>query len=130
MKEQTKKWLDYADENLSAARVLLDNGLFSPCLQNAQQAVEKMLKAVLVESDLRFRKTHSINELVSRLARNGLKVNVSEDECDLLDSIYLPSKYPVGGALPDFEPDKRVCEQCVAIADRLRQWTEKLTSGS
>jgi len=38
MKEQTKKWLEYADENLSSAKVLLDNGLFNPCLQNVQQA--------------------------------------------------------------------------------------------
>ena len=41
MKDETKKWLEYADENLRSARLLIDNELFNPCLQNVQQAVEK-----------------------------------------------------------------------------------------
>ncbi len=106
MKDQTKKWLEYADENLRSAKVLLDNKLFNPCLQNGQQAVEKMLKAVLAESGIKIKKTHSINELVTILAENGMKVDIEEDDRDLIDSIYLPSKYPIGGILPDFEPDQ------------------------
>ncbi|MHC4119080.1 MAG: HEPN domain-containing protein [Planctomycetota bacterium] len=120
MKDPTKKWLEYADENLRSAKVLLDNELFNPCLQNVQQAVEKMLKAVLSESGIKIKKTHSINELVAILAENGMKVRIEEDECDLIDSIYLPSKYPIGGVLPDFEPDMLTCVQCVAIAERVR----------
>jgi len=34
MKDETKKWLEYADENLRSARLLLDSELFNPCLQN------------------------------------------------------------------------------------------------
>jgi HEPN domain-containing protein len=49
MKDETSKWLEYASENLESAHVLLNSGLFNPCLQNAQQAVEKALKSVLVE---------------------------------------------------------------------------------
>lgn len=119
MKDETKKWLGYAEENLRSAKVLLDSELFNPCLQNAQQAVEKMLKAVLVESATKLKKTHSINELVIILAKKGLDVDITEDECDLLDSIYLPSKYPIGGILPDFEPDMQTCRKCVALADRV-----------
>jgi len=119
MKDETNKWLEYADENLRSAKVLLDSELFNPCLQNAQQAVEKMLKAVLVESATKLKKTHSINELVSILAEKGLNVEITEDECDLLDSIYLPSKYPLGGVMPDFEPDLQICKQCIALAERV-----------
>lgn len=119
MKDETKKWLGYADENLRSAKVLLDSELFNPCLQNVQQAVEKMLKAVLVESATKLKKTHSINELVSILAEKGLNVEITEDECDLLDSIYLPSKYPLGGILPDFEPDLQICRKCLALAEHV-----------
>ena len=128
MKDQTKKWFEYADENLRSAKVLLDNRLFNPCLQNVQQAVEKMLKAVLAESGVKIRKTHSINELATILAEGGMKVNIEEHERDLIDSIYLPSKYPIGGILPDFEPDLQICRQCVAIADRLRDSIRDLLS--
>ena len=119
MKNETKKWLEYADENLRSARLLLDSELFNPCLQNVQQAVEKMLKALLVESATKIKKTHSINELVSLLAENCLNVDITEDDCDLLDSIYLPSKYPLGSILPDFEPDLQTCKKCIDVAERV-----------
>ena len=121
MKGETRNWLEYAEENLESAILLLDGDLFNPCLHNSQQAVEKMLKAVFVEFSLKFKKTHSINELAIALGENGLAVDLAEDECDLLDSIYLPSKYPLGSVLPDFEPDRKMCEDCIAIARRVRE---------
>ena len=126
MKDQTKKWLEYADENLRSAKVLLDNELFNPCLQNVQQAIEKMLKAILVELGIKIKKTHSINELVTILTEKGIKVDIQEDERDLIDSIYLPSKYPIGGILPDFEPDMQTCRQCVVTAERVRESVTRL----
>ncbi len=128
MKDETKKWLDYADENLRSAKLLFDNELFNPCLQNVQQAVEKMLKAVLVELATKLKKTHSINELVTILAEHSLNIDITEDDCDLLDSIYLPSKYPLGSILPDFEPDTQTCSQCIAVADRVRDSVASLLS--
>ena len=120
MKDETKRWLAYADENLASAKVLLDNGLYNPCLQNVKQAVEKMLKAVLIESHQRPKKTHSLSELMGILEGKGLNVSLTADEIDLLDSIYLPSKYPLGNVLPDFEPDGTLCQRCVAIAERVK----------
>lgn len=121
MKDETKQWLKYANENLQSARVLLNSCLFNPCLQNAQQAVEKLLKAVLVEFSIKFTKTHSINELVMLLAANNLDINLTEEECDLLDSIYLPSRYPLGNILPDFEPDDQICKSCLGIMERVKE---------
>jgi HEPN domain-containing protein len=92
MRDETKTWLEYADENVAAAKLLLNHSLFNPCLQNVQQAVEKMLKALLLESGGKLQKTHSIAELVILLSEGGLNVPLEADECDLLDSIYLPAK--------------------------------------
>jgi len=65
-------------------------------------------------------KTHSVNALITALNNSGIDIDISFEECDLLDSIYLPSKYPLGGVLPDFEPDLNVCEQCMAIVEKVR----------
>ena len=112
MKDETAKWLQYADENLLSARVLLENRLFNPCLQSVQQSVEKFMKTLLVERTMPLKRTNSINELKAMLSEEGIHIDLSEDECDLLDSIYLPSKYPLGGALPNFEPDIEICQRC------------------
>jgi HEPN domain-containing protein len=125
MKNETIIWLKYANENLSSAELLLDGSLFNPCLQNVQQAVEKYLKAIIVEASLGLRKTHSIGELRNALESAEIAVDLTEDECELLDSIYLPSKYPLGGVLPDFEPDMVICTKCIAIAGRIKQSVEQ-----
>ena len=119
MSDEARTWLHYAEENLRSARLLLEHGLLNPCLQNAQQAVEKSLKAVLLARAIPLRRTHSIQDLANLLAANGLPSGVTAEECNLLDAIYLPSKYPLGSALPDFEPDEEVCRQCVQIAERV-----------
>ncbi|MBI5726660.1 MAG: HEPN domain-containing protein [Ignavibacteriales bacterium] len=121
MKDDTKYWLSYASDNLEAAAVLLDSNLFNPCLQNVQQCVEKSMKAVIVEFALRLRKSHRISELKEILRPSNIVIDITEDECELLDSIYLPSKYPVGSVLPDFYPDEKVCRDCIAIAKKVFQ---------
>jgi len=121
MKDETKRWLEYGDDNLKSAKMLLNSGLFNPCLQNAQQAVEKMLKAILVEFSIKFKKTHSISELAMMLAKKQLKIDLAQEESELLDSIYLPSKYPLTSILPDFEPDEQMCKNCIAIAERVKE---------
>ena len=125
MKDETGRWLSYSDENIRSARVLLDNDLFNPCLQNVQQAVEKALKAIVVEFSLTFAKTHNIHELKKILAEQGHNFEITEDECDFIDAIYLPSRYPIGSALPDFEPDKALCRKCIAIAERVIESARK-----
>jgi HEPN domain-containing protein len=119
MKDETKTWMKYADENLKSAKLLLDGSLFNACLQNIQQSVEKSLKALLVEFSIKLIKTHSIGKLMAALAEHDVDVDITEDECDLLDTIYLPSKYPLGGVIPDFEPDADICRQCLSISEKV-----------
>jgi HEPN domain-containing protein len=120
MKNETKAWLDYADENLKSAEVLLRNGLFNACLQNIQQAAEKHLKSLLIERGTGLIKSHSTRQLIHALAEHQITIPMSEDEIDLLDSIYLPSKYPLMSVLPRFVPDKKLCESCMAIASKIK----------
>lgn len=88
MKNETARWLLYAEENLRSAQLLLEGRLYNPCLQNTQQAVEKMLKALLIEATATVRKTHSISQLLGLLNEAGFRIAMSQDESDLLDSIY------------------------------------------
>lgn len=126
MKNDTQIWLSYAEDNLNSAKILYDNGLFNPCLQNVQQAVEKALKAMFTEREIPLIKTHSISELRQILLINSVDVDISIDECEFLDSIYLPSKYPVGSILPFFEPDKEICTSGIEISQRIFMKVSKM----
>lgn len=119
MQEETKLWLQYSEENLEAAKVLLRSELYNPCLHNIQQAIEKALKSLFIEKIIPFKKTHNIMELKSILEKNGVLIGLTEDECDFLDSIYLPSKYPVGSALPFFYPDSSTCKNSISLAEKV-----------
>jgi len=119
MNADSRVWLSYAEENLEVARLSFGRGLLNPCLQNAQQCVEKALKAAIVDNGLQFRKTHNIRELAGILTAAGLDAGNAEDEGELLDSLYVPSKYPVVRILPDYIPDRKTSEQCVDVAARV-----------
>jgi len=120
MKDETRAWLSYADENLDVAGLSLAHGHLNACLQNAQQAVEKYLKAVVVERNLEFRRTHSIRELVGILVDRDIAVSISEDEMDLMDTIYVPSKYPVYSATSYTEPELAICHDALETARKVR----------
>jgi len=87
MKDETRTWPQYASENLESAQILSERGLFNPSLQNAQQCVEKSLKAVLLELSTPLVRTHSISKLNQMLLGRGLVMDLTDDECDLLDTI-------------------------------------------
>jgi len=93
MKDETSEWIRYAEENLKAAKLLADGILYNPCLQNVQQAAEKAIKSIIVEKSIQFIKTHSISDLKNYLQSHNLMIDLSDEECEFLDTIYLPSKY-------------------------------------
>ena len=126
MKDETRTWLSYADENLDVAKLALDHGHLNACLQNAQQAVEKYLKALIIERNLEFRRTHKIRELLGLLSAQDIVLDVFDDEMDLMDSIYVPSKYPVYSALPLALPDAGICRDALSIAHKVKDLTTKI----
>lgn len=126
MKDETKIWLEFSIENLKSAKVLLDSDLYNPALQNIQQAIEKALKAIFVERSIIFKRTHSITELNNLLLERNIDVSLSNDGCEFIDSIYLPSKYPVSQVLPDFEPTKEICKKGIKIAESVLKIVQEI----
>ena len=120
MKSETKLWLDYATENYQSAEILMESHLYNPALQNIQQSIEKNLKALFIEYGIKQKKTHNIVILVEMLNQHHKEIDIDDDEIDLIDSIYLSSKYPIGSALPDFEPNIDICKKCLKIAYKVK----------
>jgi HEPN domain-containing protein len=103
MKKGTKVWLDFADRDLQAARLLVDREYVSNVvLFHAQQCVEKCLKALLEENGVLVPHIHSVVKLNSLVMEEaGISLNLDEDELDLVDAVYIDTRYPSGlGLLP------------------------------
>ncbi|MGH2625422.1 MAG: HEPN domain-containing protein, partial [Anaerolineales bacterium] len=62
-KEEAKRWLDQAENDLAMAALLLDRDHFGGASFHAQQAAEKGLKAVLLETQGRFPRIHDLKAL-------------------------------------------------------------------
>ena len=53
-------------------------------------------------------------------------IDLTNDDCDFLDLIYLPSKYPLISVLPDFEPNEVICNQGILLAERVLKQVKKV----
>ncbi len=126
MSDEASVWLRYARENLQVAQMALESGLLNPCLQNAQQAVEKALKAILVHRNMPLKRTHSIRDLDRDLRMDGWETGLAEEDCELLDSIYVSSKYPLDSVLPHSPPDLATSRLCVDLARQVVTLAERV----
>lgn len=109
---------------------VLENNLLNPSIHSAQQSVEKAIKALCLHMGLIVKKTHSIGGLRRDLLQAGMDCALEDNDCDLLDSVYLPSKYPLASVLPDFQPDEAMARRCVSIAERVLSAASRSIAGA
>lgn len=102
---EAERWLNTANEDLEAARILLENKKFSHSCFLSQQSAEKALKAVWYLTD-NEPWGHSVLRLIEDFPDKELKKQIIglSDAAAFLDKFYIPTRYPNG--LPDFTPGK------------------------
>jgi len=114
-REESDRWLAFALDDLQSAQVLFDDGSVAPrqSCWLAQQAAEKALKAVLVESGLSFPKTHDLERLVSLIGHDRLQVKDPSDFAEL-SAWSSEARYP--GDWPD--PTRVDAHRAITLAER------------
>ncbi len=120
-KTYAKEWLTKAWHDLSSARVLYDVKHFTDSIAfDLQQAIEKMLKAILAYENRSIPKTHDLVEL-SSLLQNTL--TFSEHELDMLDQAtvyYVKDRYACGDVfLPERSRIGMLLEFSEGLFDRV-----------
>ena len=93
MKPETERWLRRATDDLAAASLTLDQRMEELSLFHCQQALEKLLKAIVVErlGSGYVRRTHDLVSLAEEL-----QLELQEEEMKLvrrLGELYMPSRY-------------------------------------
>ncbi len=100
---QAKEWLKAGYCDLRNIEYILDDSLLTHIVAfHSQQAVEKTLKAYLESSNRKIPKIHKLQTLLDLIE---LELDVDENILQLLDKLYIDSRYPGDmGLLPYGNP--------------------------
>jgi len=122
MKEEIKKWFDQASSDLDAAQDSITSRHFDWACFQAQQAAEKGLKALYLQTKGQFRKIHDLNFL-------GKELGLPEDLlqlCGELSRIYTETRYPdADEKIPAQKFSEKDARYFVDVARKILQWLNK-----
>lgn len=115
---EASKWLQFAQEDLRAAEIILTEHIHSQVCFHSQQCVEKILKGYLKSHGIKVPKTHSLVELITLCSKLDNNFNNFIGSCKILDQYYSPTRYPdaIPGILPDGLPAQKEAQEAIAIA--------------
>lgn len=116
MRDSLKEWVHLAREDLRQAEYLLAGEFYRGACFAAQQAVEKGLKAALLQMGWELEKIHNIRRLLSIAQEYGVDIVCDDDDVDFVDSIY-KGRYPAEeGLLPLKYPNMDDARRAIGIA--------------
>lgn len=112
-----KMWVDSSDADIEAAKVLLETRphLNSIILFHCQQALEKILKALLIHQEIQVRKIHDLNKLLSFFENENWFNAGFYDDIQIFEKFNVEVRYPDGEVIPDHEETRHAMQ----IAEKL-----------
>ena len=92
MKNATRKWLEFARKDLNSGEILFQGKAYEGAIYHCHQAIEKILKAIVTEKEIKLRKTHDLVGLIAD-AKISLPQNIISF-IEELNPYYQPIRYP------------------------------------
>lgn len=124
--DQANKWLDFAWEDLRIIDDLIEEEAYGLACFHAQQAIEKTLKAYLMQKEGRIDKLHSLAELLDLCFKIDDSFKDFEDYALTIDRYYIPVRYPdaLPGSLPEGMPNKEDAEEALKMAEEIFEFVK------
>ncbi len=118
MKEKTKGWVELAKRDLYASKKSKDDKFITniSCF-HAQQAIEKILKAMLEEKDLPVPKIHDLIKLY-KIVQDSFNIKLNEENLQKISVVYVETRYPSDiGLLPSGFPSVEEANEIYNLAE-------------
>jgi HEPN domain-containing protein len=93
---EARRWLEAAREDLAYARHAAAGGHHAPACFYAQQAAEKIVKAIHYSRGARAVLGHNVRALIEQLEPVPAPFAALLDAARDLDLLYVPTRYPNG----------------------------------
>jgi HEPN domain-containing protein len=122
--QRAKEWLRRSKSNLARAKVgrISEDILYEDLCFDAQQAVEKALKAICVINEIKFSKVHDISYLMELLEKGNIKIPKRLQRAKILTDYAVETRYP-----GDYMPvDEDMYEEALKLAEKVVSWVEKI----
>lgn len=122
-----QRWLEQAKEDLRWARDLTERGGYYLACFLAQQVAEKALKAYLYAQGEEIVLGHSVGKLCEEAGRFEQDFLERRKRWALLDSYYVPTRYPNGlpGDIPARVYTEEAARSAVALASEVVEYVER-----
>jgi HEPN domain-containing protein len=120
--EDPREWLNRARSNLALASAQGEGVYLEDLCFNAQQAVEKAIKALLIRRHVEFPYVHDIAELLTVLEQAGQELPQVIRQAERLTRFAVFTRYP--GIAPPIRPEEYT--DAMHIAREVVQWREDL----
>lgn len=125
--ELITEWLTKADDDLRLAQLALDD---SPpvcwgAAFHAQQAVEKLVKALLTHHGVEFSKTHAIDYLMDLCAAAEPRSKELREEAAKLTDFAVEPRYP----FPRQDPSETDARGALQTARQVREFVRAVLPG-
>ena len=118
MRDAIKDWFKQAETDLASAKCLLNGGFYQGACYFGHQSLEKSLKSKLLAKQWLLEKTHSIEKLSAYCADYKIELNLSEDDINLMESIYEGRCRGEMGLLPFNDPTEQDAKLAISIAEK------------
>ena len=121
------EWLKSAFFDLITIEEIINNDMLTHIVAfHSQQAIEKSFKAILEYQDKKIIKDHDLIRLYDLI---GLDFEIDKDILDLLNELYIDSRYPGHfGLLPNGKPSlmkaKKFYNEAKGIFDKVCEITK------
>jgi HEPN domain-containing protein len=123
-KEIILEWVMKAEDDFHFARISLSEKkpFWAHICFLFQQSAEKYLKAFILGKSLKFQKTHDLALLLKKCTEKAPALAELGDDCDLLATFYVETRYPVHWPAT-FENED--ADQAYRAADRIRRFIRR-----
>ena len=120
MTNNYKTWLDRAKSSLAISKNKFDDIFYEDLCFQAQQAVEKALKGLLIFYNVDPEKTHNLVSLIKELSKH---TDIPEEisETVILNDYAVQTRYP-GDYTPIYEEEYN---NAIVVAEQCIYWIEK-----